>query len=45
VCCHFLIIRRDNDRRRDLTPREIVTAIGHRLATPAKDARYQEVLK
>lgn len=28
----ILIIRRDNDRRRDLTPRGIVTAIGNLLA-------------
>jgi hypothetical protein len=30
-----LIIRRDNDRRRDLTPRGIVTAIAHLLAAGA----------
>jgi hypothetical protein len=28
----ILIVRRDNDRRRDLTPRGIVTAIGNLLA-------------
>lgn len=28
----ILIVRRDNDRRRDLTPRGIVTAISHLLA-------------
>ncbi len=28
----ILIVRRDNDRRRDLTPRGIVTAIAHLLA-------------
>jgi len=28
----ILMVRRDNDRRRDLTPRGIVTAISHLLA-------------
>jgi len=28
----ILLVRRDNDRRRDLTPRGIVTAIGNLLA-------------
>jgi predicted nuclease of predicted toxin-antitoxin system len=28
----ILIVRRDNDRRRDLTPRGIITAIAHLLA-------------
>jgi hypothetical protein len=28
----ILIVRRDNDRRRDLTPRGIVTAISHLVA-------------
>jgi hypothetical protein len=34
---HFgiLVVRRDNDRRRDLTPRGIVTAISHLLAVNA----------
>lgn len=31
----ILIVRRDNDRRRDLTPRGIVTAISHLLAANA----------
>ncbi len=29
----ILIVRRDNDRRRDLTPRGIVSAISHLLAS------------